>query len=90
MLGLYSIESGQILINGYPMNEYKTSDVLGMFTVLYQNYVKYPLSLRDSVALSDISRFDDSKSIESAFCLSDFGTSFRPESKTTIIVSNTL
>lgn len=31
MLGLYRIESGQILINGYPMSDYDMRDVRKLF-----------------------------------------------------------
>ena len=43
MLGLYEIESGVILINGYPMSDYDIKDVRKMFSVLFQNFVQYPL-----------------------------------------------
>ena len=66
MLGLYEIESGQILINGYPMSDYDIRDVRKMFSVLFQSFVQYPLTLRDNIALSDYSRASDSKAIETA------------------------
>jgi len=56
MLGLYPVESGQILINGYPMSDYDIRDVRKLFSVLFQNFVQYPLTLRDNIALSDLSR----------------------------------
>ena len=59
MLGLYEAESGQILINGYPMSDYDIRDVRGLFTVLFQNFVQYPLTLRDSIALSEYGRARD-------------------------------
>jgi ABC-type multidrug transport system fused ATPase/permease subunit len=65
MLGLYQIESGQILVNGYPISDYDTKDVRKMFSALFQNFVQYPLSLRDNVSLSDLGkRFDDGEIIE--------------------------
>lgn len=56
ILGLYQIESGQILINGYPMSDYDIHDVRKMFSVLFQNFVSYPFMLRDNIALSDYDR----------------------------------
>lgn len=56
MLGLYEIESGEILINGYPMSDYDIRDVRKLFSVLFQSFVQYPLSLRDNIALSDYDR----------------------------------
>ena len=56
MLGLYEIESGEILINGYPMSDYDIRDVRKLFSALFQSFVQYPLSLRDNIALSDYGR----------------------------------
>lgn len=56
MLGLYEIESGEILINGCPMSEYDIRDVRELFSALFQSFVQYPLTLRDNIALSDYGR----------------------------------
>lgn len=63
MLGLYEIESGEILINGYPMSDYDLRDVRKLFSVLFQSFVQYPLSLRDNIALSDYGRGMDEDAI---------------------------
>lgn len=65
MLGLYEIESGQILINGYPMSDYDIKDVRKLFSVLFQNFVQYPLTLRENIALSSPERMNDRDEIES-------------------------
>ena len=70
MLGLYTIESGQILINGFPMSDYDIKDVRKMFSALFQSFVQYPLTLRDNVALSDLSRRDSDDEIIEALKLS--------------------
>jgi len=64
MLGLYEIESGQILINGYPMSDYKIQDVRKLFSALFQSFVQYPLTLRENITLSDLEHMDDDKQIE--------------------------
>ncbi len=71
MLGLYKIESGQILINGYPMSEYDIKDIHKLFSVLFQNFVQYPLTLRDNIALSDSDRLKNDKDIIEALKKSD-------------------
>lgn len=63
MLGLYEIESGEILINGYPMSDYDLRDVRKLFSALFQSFVQYPLSLRDNIALSDYGRGMDEDAI---------------------------
>ena len=66
MIGLYPVDSGEILINGYPMSEYSMSDIRNMFSVVFQSYVQYPLTLRENIALSDLSRYNDDNAIRSA------------------------
>lgn len=44
MLGLYQIQSGEILINGYPLTDYSKKEIRKMFIVLFQNYVQYPFA----------------------------------------------
>ncbi len=66
MLGLYKIESGEILINGYPMSDYDIRDVRKMFSALFQNFVQYPLTLRDNIALSDYERVSDDDAVIAA------------------------
>ncbi len=66
MLGLYEIESGQILINGYPMSDYDMRDVRRLFSALFQSFVQYPLTLRENIALSDLERLDNNEEIENA------------------------
>ena len=64
MLGLYEIESGQILINGYPMSDYNMRDVRKLFSALFQNFVQYSLTLRENIALSDLDRLANDEEIE--------------------------
>lgn len=66
MLGLYEIESGQILINGYPMSDYDIKDVRKLFSALFQSFVQYPLTLRDNITLSDYDRKKNDEDITEA------------------------
>ena len=70
MLGLYEIESGQILINGYPLSDYDIKDVRKVFSVLFQSFVQYPLTLRENVALSELEKIHNDKEIETALAQS--------------------
>lgn len=63
MLGLYEIESGQILINGYPLSDYRIADVRRHFSALFQSFVQYPLTLRENIALSDKERLENEEEI---------------------------
>ena len=63
MLGLYDLESGQILLNGFPLSEYFIDDVYSLFSVMFQQFAKYPLTLRENIALSAVRRINDTDSI---------------------------
>lgn len=56
MLRLYEVDAGEILINGINITRYDIKDIRRIFSVLFQSFVKYPLSLRDNIALSDYQR----------------------------------
>ena len=79
MLGLYEIESGQILINGYPMSNYDIRDVRKLFSALFQSFVQYPLTLRENIALSSLERIDDSDEIESVLIQSGVYEDIKPK-----------
>lgn len=66
ILGFYEIESGQIYINGYPISDYEINDIRKMFSVLFQNFIQYPLSLRSNVSISDVDRQEKDKEIYEA------------------------
>lgn len=66
MLGLYEIDSGQILLNGYPLSDYAIRDVRKLYSALFQDFVQYPLTLRDNIALSDYERADNDAEITQA------------------------
>ena len=59
----YDPTSGQILIDGIDNKEYDIVKLRELFGVLFQDYVKYSFSLRENVALSDISRISDTEAI---------------------------
>lgn len=79
MLGLYEIESGQILINGYPMSDYDMCDVRKMFSALFQSYVQYPLTLRENIALSSLERINNSEEIEGVLIQSGVYEDLKPK-----------
>lgn len=66
ILGLYEIDSGRILINGYPMQEYDPADISAHFSALFQTFVQYPLTLRENIALSSYDRMENSEAIRNA------------------------
>lgn len=59
LIGLYQPESGQILLNGQPYDRYDIKDIRKLFSVLFQSFVEYPLTLRENIILSNLSSGDD-------------------------------
>ncbi len=59
----YDPSDGQILIDGIDNKEYDIVKLRALFGVLFQDYVRYSFSLRENVALSDLSRVEDSAAI---------------------------
>ena len=79
MLGLYEIEAGQILINGYPMSDYDMRDVRKLFSALFQSFVQYPLTLRENIALSSLERIGNSEEIEEVLTQSGVYEELKPK-----------
>ncbi|MGI6742865.1 MAG: ABC transporter ATP-binding protein [Eubacteriales bacterium] len=66
MTGLYDCDSGEILLNGVPILEYKRESVNKQFSVLFQDFAEYRLTLRENIALSDINNINNDKNIGAA------------------------
>jgi ATP-binding cassette subfamily C protein len=53
LCGFYSVDSGVILINDYPIEEYNMNQLRDCITAVFQDYVTYSLSLRESICFDD-------------------------------------
>lgn len=62
----YDPTEGQILIDSVDNKEYNIVKLRALFGVLFQDFVKYSFSLRENVALSDLSRIDNSEAVKKA------------------------
>ena len=51
ILRLYRPQSGKIEINGINIEDYDTSSLRKVFSVLFQDYTVYPFSIRDNITL---------------------------------------
>ena len=51
LLGLYKNYSGKILINNRDLKTYTDEEINSIFSVVYQDYVKYQISVRDNIAI---------------------------------------
>ena len=64
---LYDPTEGRILLDGKDLREYDPQDLYSIFGIIFQDYNKYAVSVRDNITFGDISQTPtDSKVIESA------------------------
>lgn len=62
LLGFYKPTQGQVLIDGISIEKYNLVYLRKIFSVVFQDYFEYSMSLRENIALSDIERkFNDSE-----------------------------
>jgi ATP-binding cassette subfamily B protein len=54
LTGLYTEYEGEILINGTELREYSASAIKAMFSVVYQDFAKYYIGMKDNISLGNI------------------------------------
>lgn len=70
ILKLYNADSGEILIGNRTIDDISRSQLQDLFSVVFQDFSKYEITVRENVALSDISKIDDDIKIK--HCLDSF------------------
>ncbi|MFL7795607.1 ABC transporter ATP-binding protein/permease [Clostridium chauvoei] len=56
--GLYSNFEGDILINGVSIRNYSQAELKALTSVVYKDFAKYNISLRDNIALGNVLRLN--------------------------------
>ncbi|KAJ6568016.1 P-loop containing nucleoside triphosphate hydrolase protein [Mycena vulgaris] len=56
---LYDVDSGEILVDGVPIKNYRVSDLRRVQTLLTQDHKLYPLTLAENIGLGNPDRADD-------------------------------
>jgi len=51
LTGLYDVTQGEILINGQNLKEFKKERIANLFSIIYQDAARYPLSLKENITL---------------------------------------
>lgn len=59
ILRLYDVDEGEILLNGLNIKDYSISDLRKRFSVLFQDFNKYEVTLKDNILLGDIKKDSD-------------------------------
>ena len=52
LTGLYTNYEGEILVDGRPLRHFAHSEIKGLSSVVYQDFAKYHISLRDNIAVA--------------------------------------
>jgi ATP-binding cassette subfamily B protein len=53
MTGLYKVQEGEITINGKNINNYSYQDLISLFAIIYQDFAKYYISLKENITLGN-------------------------------------
>ncbi|MCL2159575.1 MAG: ABC transporter ATP-binding protein/permease, partial [Oscillospiraceae bacterium] len=63
---LYKPDGGRILINGMDIQTVDAAALRRVFSVVFQDFCKYTLTLRENVAFGDMSKLDDDNALNDA------------------------
>jgi ATP-binding cassette subfamily B protein len=66
LMGLYEPTEGEVLLDGVDLREYDPTHLRRMFSIVFQDFVHYDMSLRDNIGFGDVSVASDLQSIEAA------------------------
>ena len=66
LLQFYTPTEGQILLDNVPINEYDPIAYHDRFGVIFQDFVKYDLTMRENIAVGQIEALDDQIRIDGA------------------------
>lgn len=66
LLGLFSPDSGEILLGGRPIDAYTRAQRAAIFAPVFQDFVRYSIPLRENIAVGNIALLKDEQAIRSA------------------------
>nr|WP_091263841.1 ABC transporter ATP-binding protein [Gillisia sp. Hel1_33_143] len=66
LLRFYEPTEGEILLDGVPINKYHQAQYQQYFGVIFQDFVKFELTLRENIAMGEISEIGDQSRIDGA------------------------
>lgn len=61
LTGLYDDYEGEILVNGRELRRYAAAQRKALFSVVYQDFAKYQISMEDNIALGNVTERDETK-----------------------------
>jgi ABC-type multidrug transport system fused ATPase/permease subunit len=69
LLGLYKPDSGSILVNGLNLKDVSRDETRSLFSVVFQDYGFYSLSLRENTAFGDIRKLNNDAELHKALAM---------------------
>lgn len=66
LLGLYTPDQGEILINGINIRHIQSQTLHMLFSVVYQDFAKYSVTVGENIAVGDTRQFTGKKKLEAA------------------------
>ena len=63
---LYDPTEGEILLDGYNIKEYDTEDLYSMFGIIFQDFGKYAVSVKENIMFGQIGKEADDAKVEEA------------------------
>ncbi|MEQ9186166.1 MAG: ABC transporter ATP-binding protein [Cryomorphaceae bacterium] len=66
LLGFYAPTEGRILLDGIPIQDYDSGQYQAYFGVIFQDFVKFELTLRENIAVGAIDEIDNEMRINDA------------------------
>lgn len=66
LTGMYDNYEGEILINQKNIREYSQAQLKGLFSVVYQDFAKYYIPMKNNIALGNVRVMDDAAIIDAA------------------------
>lgn len=66
LTGLYDNFDGDIRINGISIHEYTQAQLKALFSVVYQDFARYYIPMRENIALGNMNVRDDSRILKAA------------------------
>jgi ATP-binding cassette subfamily B protein len=70
LAGLYKPTEGRILIDGIDLTDYQLADLRANIGVIFQDYIRYEMTVSDNIAVGDITRLNDTVAIQNAASMS--------------------
>ena len=70
LLRFYEPTSGEILLDGININRFDKAQYQAFFGVIFQDFFKYEFTVRENIAIGDISQIDNQEKIKNAAELS--------------------